>query len=158
MSFASAHDAVVARAALDHGGDIVKGTGDGAMVVFDGAGDALDAAVAIQQGIELWNREEIEMLTVRIGLSLGDLEADRGDLHGLAANEAARLCAAADSAEILVSDLVRLVAGSRTNCELVDRHDLDLKGFPVPVTAWRLRWEPLPGDAVQEHMYTLRAR
>ena len=150
-----AHDAVVARAALDHSGEVVKGTGDGAMVVFDGAGDALAAAVTIQQGIELWNREKIELLAVRIGLSLGDLEAESGDLHGLAANEAARLCAAADSAEILVSDLVRLVAGSPTNSELVDRRDLELKGFPVPITAWRLQWEPVPGDAVQDHMYAL---
>ena len=153
--FRRAHDAVVARSALDHSGDVVKGTGDGSMVVFQGAADALAAAVAVQQGIQLWNRDKQEPLAVRIGLSLGDLVSESGDLHGLAANEAARLCAAADPDEILVGDLVRLVAGSRTDSDFVDRRDIELKGFRAPVTAWRLRWEPVPGDALPYHAYVL---
>jgi class 3 adenylate cyclase len=148
-----AHDAVVARVALDHSGEVVKGTGDGAMVVFAGAANALAAAVSIQQGIELQNRGRRELLSVRIGLSLGDLVYESGDLHGLATNEAARLCAGAAPDGILVSDVVRVVAGSRTPCDFVDRRDLELKGFSAPVTAWRLRWEPVPPDAVSDHTY-----
>ena len=132
-----AHVATVARAALDASGKVVKGTGDGAMVVFDGAAEALAAAVsrssrALSCGVG--GREEV--LVLRVGLALGDLEAERGDLHGIAANEAARLCALAGPGEIVTSDLVRLVAGSRTDCELVNRRELVLKGFPTPVTAW----------------------
>jgi class 3 adenylate cyclase len=150
-----AHDATVARAALDASGEVVKGTGDGAMVVFDGAADALAAAVSIQQGIELWNRGRDEILVLRVGLALGDLEAERGDLHGIAANEAARLCALAGPGEIVTSDLVRLVAGSRTDCELVNQRELELKGFPTPVTAWTVAWEPVAADAARTHVYAL---
>lgn len=148
-----AHDAVVARVALDHGGEVVKGTGDGAMVVFGGAANALAAAVSIQQGIELQNRGRSELLAVRIGLSLGDLVYESGDLHGLATNEAARLCAGAEPDGILVSDVVRVVAGSRTQCDFVDRRDIALKGFSAPVSAWRVLWEPVPADAIAGHTY-----
>jgi tetratricopeptide (TPR) repeat protein len=55
-------------------------------------------------------------------------------------HEAARVCAAAEADEILVSDVVRTVAGSRADCELVARGDLEFKGLPQPVKLWRVAW------------------
>ena len=104
------HDAIVAHAAATHDGHVVKSTGDGSMAVFAGAADAVEAAVAIQQGVELRNRGSAEPLGLRVGISLGDLAHENGDLFGLAVNEAARLCALADAGEILLSDLVRAVS------------------------------------------------
>ena len=107
------HDAIVSRAAAICGGHVVKSTGDGSMAVFAGASDAVEAAIAIQQGVELRNRSATEPFGLRVGISLGDLGHENDDLFGLAVNEAARVCAFADGDEILVSDLVRVVGGSR---------------------------------------------
>jgi class 3 adenylate cyclase/tetratricopeptide (TPR) repeat protein len=141
------HDAVVGRALAAHGGELVEGTGDGAMCAFVGAADALAAAVAIQQRLERRNREAPEQLHLRVGVSLGDLAFEDGGLHGLAAHEAARVCASAEAGEILVSDVVRSVAGSRAGCELIARGELELKGLPAPVRVWRVAWEPELGPA-----------
>jgi len=85
------HDTIVRQAALRTGGEIVKGTGDGSMVAFPGAADAIAAGIAIQQGVERRNARAEEPLAVRVGISLGDLVFEADDLHGLAANEAARV-------------------------------------------------------------------
>ena len=108
-----AHDVIVRRVAEARGGHVVKGLGDGAMVAFGAAHDALAAAGAIQQEIELHNRTAPEPLALRIGISLGDVEHEDGDLHGMAVTEAARVCAAARPGTILLTDVVRVVAGSR---------------------------------------------
>ena len=99
------HDAIVARAAAERGGRVVKGTGDGAMVAFSAAADAIAAGIAVQQQIERHNRDASEPLALRVGISLGDLVFEGGDLHGLAANEAARVCALAEPGEVLVTEL-----------------------------------------------------
>jgi class 3 adenylate cyclase/tetratricopeptide (TPR) repeat protein len=138
------HDAIVARALAAHGGELVGGTGDGAMCAFAGAANALAAAVAIQQQLDRRNRDAPEQLHVRAGVSLGDLAFEDGGLHGLAAHEAARVCASAEPGEILVSDVVRTVAGSRAGFELLAGGELELKGLPTPVRVWRVAWEPAP--------------
>ena len=78
---------------------------------------------------------------------MGDLAFEDGGLHGLAAHEAARVCASAEAGEILVSDVVRSVAGSRAGCEMLARGELELKGLPAPVRVWRVTWEPAPEAA-----------
>lgn len=127
------HDAVVAAACVRHHGQVVKSTGDGSMAVFAGAADAMDAAVVIQQGIERRNRTASERLGLRVGISLGDLGHEDGDLFGMPVNEAARLCSLAEADEILLSDLVRVVAGSRATHGLSDRGRRELKGIAEPV-------------------------
>jgi class 3 adenylate cyclase len=137
------HDAVVARAANVCGGIVVKSTGDGAMVAFSGAADAVAAAVRIQQGIERRNRDRDEPLGLRVGISLGDVSAEGDDLFGLAVNEAARVCALAAAGEILIADVVRTVGGSRVAEELVGRGEVELKGLAAPTRVWRVQWSPV---------------
>ena len=96
-------------------GQVVKSTGDGLMAVFGAASDALSAAVAIQQQTESRNRGAPwgEQLVLRIGLSAGDVQYVANDCHGTPVVEAARLEGAAESGTIYVSELVRLLAGTR---------------------------------------------
>jgi class 3 adenylate cyclase len=138
------HDAIVAGALRLHGGELVKGTGDGSMCWFVSTVDALAAAMAIQQAVERRNRRAPEPLALRAGISAGELVFDDGDLHGLAANEAARICALAEPGEVLVSDQVRVLAASRAECEWVERGSHALKGLPEPVQVWGVRWSPAP--------------
>jgi hypothetical protein len=125
-------------------GRVVKSLGDGAMVAFGAAHDALAAAVAIQQEIELHNRTAAERLSLRIGISLGDLVHEADDLHGMAVTEAARVCAAASGGTILLTDVVRVVAGSRAPVPFQDMGRLALKGLPEPLQVWSAVWSPLP--------------
>jgi hypothetical protein len=137
------HDSIVRRVAAVHAGEIVKGLGDGAMVVFPGAADAIAAGAAIQQAVDRRNLVETEAIEVRVGISLGDLAHENGDMHGMAANEAARLCAHAGPGEVLITDLVRAVAGSRNNLRLEGRGEVELKGLPTAVMLWNVEWDPI---------------
>jgi class 3 adenylate cyclase len=140
------HDSIVRRAAVTNGGEVIKGTGDGAMLVFAGASDAIAAGAAIQQAIGRRNAGAHEPIWVRVGISLGDLAHENGDLYGMAANEAARLCARADKGEILVSELVRAVAGTRNTYSLVPRGAVELKGLPESVVVWTVDWDRPAGQ------------
>ncbi|HWS47305.1 MAG TPA: hypothetical protein VN636_15680 [Acidimicrobiia bacterium] len=136
------HDRIVRRAAEVNAGAVIVGTGDGAMLAFAGAADAVDAAVAIQRAVQHHNRFHDEQIGLRIGISLGDLAAEDGELHGIAAAEAARVCAIANAGEILLSDVVRVVAGTRLRHQIVDHGVHELKGLPAPTRVWRVLWEP----------------
>ncbi len=112
---AVALDRVLRGAVAAWRGQVVKSTGDGVMAVFDAASDALSAAVAIHQQTESRNRVSgpSEQLVLRIGLSAGDVQYVANDCHGTPVVEAARLEAAAETGSIYVSELVRLLAGTR---------------------------------------------
>lgn len=139
-------------AVADTGGREVKNLGDGLMVVFDGVGAALACAVAMQQAVTAHSNDD-EPLSTRIGVAAGEVDTEEGDYFGVPVVEAARLCAIADSGEIVVTDMVRLLARSRGAFDLEPAGDLLLKGLADPVTAHRVRWSPLehPG-AGQQHV------
>lgn len=67
-----------------HGGPIVKTTGDGVLVEFPSAVDAVRCAVAIQRGLAERNtdRQPDERIELRIGVNLGDIVIDEGDIFG----------------------------------------------------------------------------
>ncbi len=81
------------RAPIESGqGREIKSLGDGLMVSFSGAADALACAVAMQQAIEAAGRQGEEGLPLRVGVSAGDVSIDEDDdLHGTAVVEEARL-------------------------------------------------------------------
>ncbi|MCA1845613.1 MAG: AAA family ATPase, partial [Actinobacteria bacterium] len=137
------HDRLLAGVVENRRGQVVKGLGDGIMATFPGATDAVAAAVAMQQAIDRHNRSGAapEPLTVRIGISAGDVAFEAGDCFGTPVIEAARLCAVASGGQILASDMVRwLVRGGEHRFSAVG--PLDLKGLPEPVPACEVLWEP----------------
>jgi class 3 adenylate cyclase len=141
--FASLREAVAAT-----GGTEVKSIGDALMVSYPGAADALAGAATMQRAVERHNRRlaagRIEM---RIGISAGDATFEDGDWFGTPVVEAARLCAAAAGDQILASELVRALAGSRTDFELRPVGALELKGLPEPVAACEVVWQLVGSDA-----------
>ncbi len=132
----------------------VKNLGDGLMVVFDGVTTALDAAVAMQQALTA-RPEDAEPLAICVGVASGEAEAEDGDYFGLPVVEAARLCAQAEGGEILTTELVRMLARSRSTLELESVGALELKGLDEPVETYRVRWAPI---AVSEERPPLPAR
>jgi len=137
------------RAAVEPGGGReVKNLGDGLMIVFDSAAEAVAAAVRIQQEFDLRNRRAEHALQVRIGIALGDADVDDEDYFGIPVVQAARLCAKCDADEILVTDVVRMLTGTRGGLTFESLGELELKGLDEPVGACRVVWSPL--DPVSE--------
>ncbi len=136
------------RAAVDErGGREVKSLGDGLMVAFTGAADALACAVTMQQAIDAAQRRGEEGLPLRVGVSSGDVTvADDGDLHGTAVVEAARLCAAAAAGQVLGTETVRVLAGSRGGHAYTALGPVELKGLAEPVPVVEVGWAPLAED------------
>lgn len=142
------HEEVVRRLVERSHGRVVKSLGDGLMACFGSAADAVAAAIALQQALE---REAEtapagERLHARIGIAAGDVREDAGDVHGTPVVEAARLCAAAAGGEILVAELVRLLARGRSSVSFEPLGDLVLHGLPEPVPACRALWVPAPRE------------
>ena len=136
------------RAIAVCGGAEVKTIGDAIMAQFDSAVSALDCAVLMQQANLRDNARSDLPIEMRVGVSMGEVAEVDGDVHGLPVVEASRLCAAADGGEVLVADVVRHLAGSRSTHTFVPRPALELKGFPDPVDACEVLWRDAEVAAV----------
>jgi class 3 adenylate cyclase len=115
-----------------HAGHEVKSLGDGLMVVFASAGDAVACAIAIDKAVSRKSSESVP-LAVRIGVHTGEPVLEDGDYFGLSVVIAKRLCDAIDDGGILVSDAVRALT---TEIPANDRVELTLKGFTDSIGAW----------------------
>jgi class 3 adenylate cyclase len=145
------HDAVINAAITEHHGELVKHTGDGVMATFEGTSDALAAAVAIQQNLDLANRSHPEdPLRVRVGISVGDVSAEGDDCFGLPVVEAQRLEAAAQPGQILCSSVVKLLARGRGGHTFRSVGALELKGLDDAVDAEEVDWQPLALPAAED--------
>ena len=63
------HDRLLGGAASAHGGEVVKGSGDGLIVLFDAAHEAIAAGVEMQRAVAARNRNALETLRLAIGVS-----------------------------------------------------------------------------------------
>src|SRR2546425_3445310 len=90
------HFALLREGISEHAGTEVKNLGDGLMVVFGAASDAVACAVAMQQAVQRGNRRVGEVLDIRIGIAVGEASREESDYFGTPVIEAARLCARAE--------------------------------------------------------------
>jgi adenylate cyclase len=136
MSALRAHRAdVFDPAVTDHGGRIVKLMGDGALVEFSSAVNAVQAAVAIQSAL----CEASSPIRLRIGINLGDVIIEGDDLYGDGVNIAARLEEMAEPDSILMSDDIRRYAAGKVDGEFEDLGEQQFKNIDKPVHVWRWR-------------------
>ncbi|HEX2273231.1 MAG TPA: AAA family ATPase [Acidimicrobiales bacterium] len=135
-------------AVAQSGGREIKTLGDGILVVFDSATDAVACAVTMQQVVDLQARMSKAPIAIRAGLAVGEVSFEESDVFGRPVVEAARLVSQAEGGQILATHAVRLVAGSRPGISFRELGELRLKGLPDAVVAFDVGWEPLPGSAV----------
>jgi class 3 adenylate cyclase len=123
------HQRLADREVGRHRGRVIKTTGDGILASFDGP------ARAVRAGISLRDAAPSELgVQLRVGVHTGECEVIGEDLGGIGVHIAARVQAAADPGEVLVSSTVKdLVVGS--GLRFADRGERALKGLPEP---WRL--------------------
>ena len=145
-------------AVVEFEGVVTKWLGDGAMAVFTSAGGALDAAVRIQEVANAPGpHTDVAPAHLRVGVSIGDIGQTDDDWAGLPVVEAARLCDKADADEILASDVVRIVAGTRSPHDTEPMGDYELKGLPDPVAVVRVGWSPPSPPAARAFPPSLEA-
>lgn len=129
-----------------HGGREVKALGDGLMVAFSSARRAVGCAVDIQKALEKESRSSSNGLRVRMGLNAGEAIHEGDDLFGAAVNAAARIAAAAGGGEILVSEVVKALAGRVPDVDFVERGQVELKGFDESFRLFEVAWKRQTGS------------
>jgi len=139
MEILAVHDEIVRGALAANGGREVKHTGDGIMAVFVSAASAIACAISVQQQLEALAADPSRALQIRIGIAAGEPVDRNNDLFGSTVQLAARLCAHAQPAEILVSNVVAELCIGKT-IRFGEGGALTLKGFENNVVARAVAW------------------
>jgi adenylate cyclase len=123
-----------------HRGRIVKTTGDGLLVEFASVVDALRCATEWQAGMAERNvRLPGDRIDFRIGLNVGDVMVEAGDIFGDGVNVAARLEGLAQPGGICVSARVQEDTAGRLDLAFDDMGEQSLKNIARPVRVYRVR-------------------
>ncbi len=136
------HNSIVRTALAEYAGKEVKHTGDGIMASFSSTANGVEAAIVIQRACAVHNEKRPDLpLHLRIGLNAGEPIEEEDDLFGTTVQLSARVCAKADTDEILCTNVVReLSAGKDLSFTAKGVHDL--KGFKDPVALYEVLWRP----------------
>jgi TolB-like protein/Flp pilus assembly protein TadD len=131
----------------EHHGRIVKTTGDGVLAEFASVVDAVRCAAEIQRAMA---DRDLDLagerrLRFRVGVNLGDVIADGGDIYGDGVNIAVRLEGLAASGGICVSGTVRDHIGDRLPYAFEDMGEQTVKNIARPVRVYALRPEGMAG-------------
>ena len=130
-------------------GRLIKTTGDGMLVEFQSVTDALVCAVDFQQRMARRNRDmpAARALLYRIGLNLGDVIVEDGDIFGDGVNVAARLEAMAEPGGICISAAVRDQVGDRLKLAYADLGEQQVKNISRSIRAYKVLLEGPASEA-----------
>jgi adenylate cyclase len=125
----------------EHCGRLVKTTGDGVLVEFASVVDAVRCAAEMQRAIAERNADiPVERhIDFRIGINLGDIIIDQGDIYGDGVNVAARLEALAEPGGICLSRVVRDQVRDKLDFSFEDLGEQQVKNIARPVRVYRVR-------------------
>jgi class 3 adenylate cyclase/pimeloyl-ACP methyl ester carboxylesterase len=124
------------------GGHMVKTTGDGMLAEFGTALDAVRCAVAMQVKIEEkeGRSETNRRIAYRVGINLGDVVFDGGDVFGDGVNVAARLQGLSQPGGVCISDVVHQLVADRIDSSFRDMGSQRVKNISRPIRVWQ--WTP----------------
>src|ERR1700681_3448571 len=133
--------ALVGPAIASHRGRIVKTTGDGMLVEFASAVDAVRFAVEVQRGITRQNDgvPQDTRIEFRIGIHVGDVIFDDNDIFGDGVNVAARLEGIAEPGGVCMSDDTYRQIRGKVEIACDDLGPQTLKNIAEPMRAWRVQ-------------------
>ncbi|WGS27189.1 adenylate/guanylate cyclase domain-containing protein [Bradyrhizobium sp. ISRA464] len=124
----------------EHRGHVVKNTGDGMLAEFNSVVAAVRCALDVQRGMAERNAgiPRDKRMEFRIGINVGDVIIDGGDIFGDGVNVAVRLEGIAEPGGICVSARVQEYAQGRVDITFEDAGEQRLKNISQPVRAYRL--------------------
>ena len=128
-----------------HQGRIFKVAGDGVLVEFASAVNAVQCAIDLQQEMAAANADQPDNrhINLRIGVTLGDVMVEGSDLYGDGVNIAARLEAIAEPGGIIVSGTAYDHVKHKLKVGFDDLGSQTLKNITEPVRAFRARGTPV---------------
>lgn len=132
------------------GGEIVKTTGDGLIAVFTSVQDAVRAALTIQTAMQVreGGTDEASRILYRIGINLGDVVFEDGDVFGDAVNVAARLETLARPGGVCIADLVHQLTADRVDVAFQDLGAQRVKNISRQIRVWQWTPDVLPDVAL----------
>ena len=141
-----AHRSAIYPIILNHGGRLVKNTGDGFLVEFPSIVEAIESAIAMQALMAERNDHlpADRVMQFRMGVHMGDVIADEDEVFGDGVNVAVRLEAIAVPGGVAVSAKAYHEASKHLSATLVDAGSHRLKNIEEPVHVWT--WEPGGSD------------
>src|ERR1700719_4533380 len=128
----------VAPAIAEHGGRIVKNTGDGFLAEFPSAVEAVRAAIQFQARVHELTTGDAEdrRVAFRVGVNIGDVIVEPHDIFGDGINIAARLESIAEPGGICISSAAYDQVRGKVAAEFGDLGEQNLKNIPRPVRAY----------------------
>ena len=123
-----------------HGGNEIKNTGDGFLVEFSSALDAMRCAIGLQQALHERNATGAasQAILVRIGIHLGDVDVQEGDVYGDGVNIAARIEPLAEAGGIAVSQQVFDQVHNKIAERFIRLGDAELKNISVAIAVYKV--------------------
>jgi adenylate cyclase len=142
----AARKALIDPTIATHRGRIVKTTGDGMLVEFASAVDAVRCAAVVQQAMAVGNADIATdaRIEFRIGIHVGDIIIDDNDIFGDGVNIAARLEGIAEPGGVCISDDAQRQIRGKVDIGFADLGAQNLKNIAEPMRAWRLQIDQRP--------------
>jgi class 3 adenylate cyclase len=133
------HRGLIRPVFASHGGHEIKTMGDAFLVEFESALDAVECAVDIQKTLHRYNKRAAERVLVRIGIHVGDVVHQEGDVYGDAVNIASRIEPLAEGGEVCLSEQVFDQIRNKIPFALSKLKSLDLKNVAFPIDVYKVR-------------------
>jgi adenylate cyclase len=130
---------VVDPAIADHNGRIVKTTGDGVLVEFSSAVDAVTCAMVVQSKMAERNQTFVPAIAFRIGINVGDIIIDADDIFGDGVNVAARVENECEPGCVCLSGSAFEQVRGKTDFTFEDLGEKSLKNIERPVRLYAAR-------------------
>ena len=142
---------LIEPAIAKNNGRVIKTTGDGMLVEFGSVADAVRCAVEVQERMRRRNSDvpEDRRIQFRIGINLGDIFFDDGDIYGDGVNVASRIEQMAEVGGICITQAVYEQVADRIDAGFEDLGEKRLKNLTRPVRVWRVALRGLPGATTQ---------
>lgn len=146
---------LIDREITAHRGKVMHYAGDAVLAMFEAVSDSVICAVSIQRLLTEKNEPmpDDSRIQFRIGVNLGDVIEDRGDIYGDGVNVAARLESIAEPGGICVSSAVYEQVHGKLDLYFQDMGTRELKNIDGPVRAYRISDEALPTTAAETYEF-----